>query len=66
MVNSVPEIARLIAKRDGISYEAAMRVINCCRDEILNEEEIDYDAAVDSIAYWLGLEPDYLEILLSY
>ena len=65
MINSIPEIARLIAKRDGISYEDAMHVIDCCRDEILNEKEIDYDAAAESVAYWLGLEPDYLEILLS-
>ena len=49
--------------RDGIYREEAIEAVMNCIYEIA--DNFDYDSAVDSIEYWLGLEPDYLEILLN-
>lgn len=59
------ELAQMIAKRDGISYEEAMESVENCAEEI-NEACMagDLDMAEDALHYWLGLEPDYLEIFL--
>ena len=57
------EIIEILMIRDGISREEAIEAVMNCIYEIA--DNFDYDSAVDSIEYWLGLEPDYLEILLN-
>lgn len=60
------EIIRILMNRDRISREEAEEVVEQCQDEI--EEIIEsggtYIDAEDAIAYWLGLEPDYLDYFL--
>lgn len=60
------DIIKLIQKRDGISYLEAANCVKGCQDELMAilEENPSYDAAADCIADWLGLEPDYLDVLL--
>ena len=67
------EIIEILVRRDGISREEAIRVIHECRealnDMLLHADSLDnsfslYDAATDIVANYLGLEPDYLDILL--
>ena len=56
------ELARMIAGRDAISFEEAMEVIENCQKEI--DMATNIDEAEEAIEYWLGLEPDYLDIFL--
>lgn len=60
------EIIKLIQERDGISYLEAVNCVKECQDELMEllEDNPSYDAAADCIADCLGLEPDYLDILL--
>lgn len=64
---SVKEIAKLIAQRDSISLHEAYETIEHCQDELneIMQRGGYYDEAEDCIAYWLGLEPDYLLDLLD-
>ena len=61
-IKTVKDIAKLIARRDGISFDEAMEAIDNCREELFAANTLA--DAEDSIAYWLSLEPDYLDILL--
>ncbi len=64
------EVVKLIMRRDGISYEEATQAIDeCIRSiyEVLNEDlgSLDtYEVVTSILAHDLGLEPDYLEMLL--
>lgn len=66
MVKDLKELASMIANRDGISFDEAADIVEKC------QIEIDYIAAKhgsekeaeDAIYYWLGLEPDYLDLFL--
>lgn len=65
MPNTIEELARMLAKRDGITYNEEMNVISMCIDDI--HEAIGrgrYFEAEDILHDYLGLEPDYLEILI--
>lgn len=61
------EIIEILMARDGISKEDAIDVIDNCKEEIdyilLNNGS--YDDAEEALKYWLGLEPDYLDIFLD-
>lgn len=65
-MNSVDDIIKLIARRDNISYIEAMNIVNECMEEmedaILNAH---WQEAEDILASYLGLEPDYLDILMA-
>ena len=65
VVRDIEDIIRLIAKRDGLSFNEASNVVDeCVRDlhEALSDGNIN---ELEDIVMWdLGLEPDYLEILL--
>lgn len=68
MVNSIEELARMIARRDGISFNEAMNCIDDCQNELnylFQKPYYGYDEVCDTIDYLLGLEPDYLDILLG-
>ena len=64
------EVVRLIMRRDGIGYEEAVQAVDeCVRSiyEVLDEDlnSLDtYEAVTSILARDLGLEPDYLEMLL--
>ena len=60
------EIIKILMHRDNISYEDARERIRICEENL--EDAIkygDYEMAMDIISNDLGLEPDYLPILLS-
>lgn len=64
-MNSVDDIIKLIAHRDNISYIEAMNVVNECMEEM--EEAVAqgyWQEAEDILMAYLGLEPDYLDILM--
>lgn len=64
---SVEEIAQLIARRDGISIEEAYDIVRKCQSELdmIVMGGGSLDDAEECVAFWLGLEPDYLPALLD-
>ena len=64
---TIQEIAEILMRRDGISYNEAMDMVERCQEEleILVQGGGSIDDAEDCVAYWLGLEPDYLVTLLD-
>lgn len=60
--NTPEDVARLIALRDNISENEALNLIDQCIEELLDAQNIF--EMEDTLKDWLGLEPDYLEILL--
>lgn len=64
-MNSVDDIINLIARRDNISYLEAMNIVNECMEEMENAVlNANWQEAEDILASYLGLEPDYLDILM--
>ena len=60
------ELVRILMRRDGISENESLELIGNCQeeiDEILSNGGTYYEAE-ESLRYWLGLEPDYLDYLL--
>lgn len=66
MCNNKNELANLISNRDGISFSEALQVISNCQVEIdyIAAKHGTLNEAEDAIYYWLGLEPDYLDLFL--
>lgn len=64
---SVEEIAQLIARRDNISIEEAYDTVRKCQSELdmIVMGGGSLDDAEECVAFWLGLEPDYLPALLD-
>ena len=65
-MNNVEDIINLISRRDNISYIEAINVVNECMEEI--EGAVmrgNWQEAEDIVASYLGLEPDYLDILMT-
>lgn len=65
-MNNVEDIINLISRRDNISYIEAMNVVNECMEEM--EGAVmrgNWQEAEDIVASYLGLEPDYLDILMT-
>lgn len=60
------EIINILMRRDGITREEAIEVIENCQIELKDAiiQGASYDTVADIIAYWLGLEPDYMEYLI--
>lgn len=63
-VETIDDIVRLIKYRDKLSLREARTIVEDCIDE-LKHCNYDIDSAEDIVRDYLGLEPDYLEILLS-
>lgn len=65
MPRTLEELARMIARRDSISYEEALAVI---RDTAADMEYAFYngnlDLAEDILREDLGLEPDYMDLFI--
>ena len=64
---SIEEIVSLIARRDSISIEEARDVVRKCQSELdmIVSAGGSLDDAEECVAYWLGLEPEYVEFLLD-
>lgn len=65
-MNTVEDIINLISRRDNISYIEAMNIVNECMEEM--EDAVlsaHWQEAEDILASYLGLEPDYLDILMT-
>ena len=67
MAMSLEDITRLLVRRDKISYNEARYLVEECRREVnrLAVEGAGYDAVADTIADFLGLEPEYMDALLD-
>ena len=66
MINNRNELAALISNRDGISLNEAYDLIELVDKEI-NEAILDmctYDEICEILEYYLGLEPDYLDLFI--
>ena len=65
MPRTLEELAEMISKRDGISYEEALIEV---RDAAADMEHAFYNGnlneAEDILHYDLGLEPDYLDLFI--
>ena len=60
------EIIDILMRRDSITRNEAQNLIDECIDEIFDCFYTgDYQACEDIVASYLGLEPDYLDILLN-
>ena len=61
------EIIDILMNRDNISREDAESIVISCKEELeyVVNNGGSYDEAVEVIKYWLGLEPDYMDILLG-
>ena len=65
-MNTVEDIIQLISRRDNISYIEAMNMVNECMEEMESAITIgNWQEAEDILASYLGLEPDYLDILMT-
>lgn len=64
------QLIEMIAARDSISFNEAEEAVNNCIEQIYDVMTDDcgfalYDAVADIVQYELGLEPDYIEVLLD-
>lgn len=61
------EIIDILMRRDGISENEANAILADCIDELRGAVyRGNYTEAEDIVADYLGLEPDYLDIILNY
>lgn len=65
MPKTIEELATMLSKRDGISYEEELAAI---RDAAISMEHAFYNGnlneAEDILREELGLEPDYLDLFI--
>ena len=66
MVSKVSDIITLVMRRDRISYKDARRAVLICQDEMFEAVEAgaNYEEIENILMDELGLEPDYMDILL--
>lgn len=65
MPRTIGELITMIAARDRISYNEAEEAVMNCKIDMENAFlNGDLDEAENALAYWLGLEPDYLELFI--
>ena len=65
MPRTLEELATMISKRDGISYNEAMEAIHDCAEEMeFQFQRGSLDGAEDALRTILGLEPDYLDLFI--
>lgn len=65
---TVDDIVKILMKRDKIHEYEAREMVKNCQDE-MNDVIMcggTYDDMEDAVKYWLGLEPDYIDILLEW
>lgn len=54
-------VVDILVKRDGVTKERAIKMIEECREAILSVDLIYADEIIEE---YLGLEPDYLEEII--
>ena len=61
------DIVNILVRRDGITRGEAFEIIADCKDEIDNiiADGGTLDELENTIEFWLGLEPDYLDLFLE-
>lgn len=61
------EIINILMNRDRISYNEAHNIVDDCLEELRDciYHGCSYDECVDIVQGWLGLEPDYLDVLME-
>ena len=65
MPKTFEELAIMIAKRDGISYEEGLRAVRDCMSELeFALVDGDIDEAEEILKDHLGLEPDFLDVFI--
>lgn len=66
MVNSIRDFCKLIAKRDNMPLEEVEQDVAAFRECLkrLIEKGATLEDLEEEMAWWFGLEPDYLEIFL--
>lgn len=65
MPKTLEELAKMIAKRDNISYDEAMSAVRDCAAEMeLAFMDGSLDEVEDILRDCLGLEPDYLDLFI--
>ena len=65
-MNTVNDVINLIARRDNISILEATNIVSKCMEEM--EDAVmrgNWLEAEDILMSYLGLEPDYLDILMT-
>ena len=67
MSQGVEDIVRILKRRDNVSMLEAQIMINDGLIELESaiQNHASYDECADIVASYLGLEPDYLDILLN-
>ena len=59
------EIVEILMRRDGISRLEAENLVEECKEELWDAAARgSYQECEDIVYFYLGLEPDYLEVLL--
>ena len=59
------EIIEILMRRDGISQLEAENLVEECREELfVAAARGNYQECEDIVYSYLGLEPDYLDVLL--
>ena len=65
MPKTIEELAMMLAKRDGLTFEEELRTIRDCAAEM---EQAFYNGSLeeaeDILRDYLGLEPDYLDLFI--
>ena len=62
---SMNEIVEILMRRDDISQLEAENLVEECREEIFSAAARgSYQECEDIVASYLGLEPDYLDLML--
>lgn len=65
-VSTVDDIIRLIKRRDNLSLtEARITVDDCIKELKAAIHHGNINECEDIVREWLGLEPDYLDIILN-
>ena len=66
MVKNVNDIVQLVRRRDNVSAFEAQHIVNDCIKSVREaiEHGLSLEELEDIVGYELGLEPDYLEIIL--
>ena len=66
-IQTTDDIVRLIKHRDNLSLKEARIVVDECVKEIQSavEDGAPLEELEDILKDWLGLEPDYLDIILT-
>ena len=65
MPRTLEELAKMIARRDSISYEEGLAIVRDCAAALESAfADGNIDEAEDIVRDYMGLEPDYLDLFI--